>query len=322
MTTGDGQTRPLDISIVTVSHNHLPLIKKCLASLYATSWSSTFETVVVDNACSDRTGEWVARNYPQVTVIRNEARQGYAANGNKGMRAQENGRYVMLLNPDVQCLPGILDTLVAFMDGHPDVGIAGPKLLNPDGTLQPSCRRFSTPASILIRGLHLDGVLRKTGLMRRYLMDDFDHQTAADVDWVTGALMIVRREAIARVGMMDERYFLYSDDQDWCCRMWQGGWRVCYVPQAQAIHAHMREGIRKPWSRAAYHQLVSAIRMFHEFGWKLSRASPTVATRRDCSRSNGGLANTHQNALDADERGQARQRAVVGAQTQSEEDGN
>ena len=200
------------------------------------------------------------------------------------MRAQENGRYVLLLNPDVECLPGFLDTLVAFMDEHPDVGIAAPKLLNPDGTLQPSCRRFSTPASILIRGLHLDGVSRRTGLMQRYLMDDFDHQTVADVDWVTGALMIVRREAIALVGPMDERYFLYSDDQDWCCRMWRGGWRVCYVPQAQAVHAHMREGIRKPWSRAARHQLINGIRMFRKFGWRLSRTSPAVATQHDGSR--------------------------------------
>jgi len=321
MTTAKSEARPIDISIVTVSHNHLPLIKKCLASLYAAAGKSTFETVVVDNA-GDGTGEWVGRNHPQVTVVRNEARQGYAANGNKGMRAQEDSRYVMLLNPDIECLPGLLDTFVAFMDEHPDVGIAGPKLLNPDGTLQPSCRRFSTPASLLIRGLHLDGVLRKTGLMRRYLMDDFDHQAVADIDWVTGALMIVRREAIAQVGMMDERYFLYSDDQDWCCRMWQGGWRVCYLPQARAIHAHMREGIRKPWSRAARHQLFSAIRMFSGFGWKLSRTSPAVAVRRDCSRSNGGPADTHQNALDADERGQARRRAVVGARTQPEEDGN
>jgi GT2 family glycosyltransferase len=135
--------------------------------------------------------------------------------------------------------------------------------------------------------------------------------------------MIVRREAIARVGMMDERYFLYSDDQDWCCRMWQGGWRVCYVPQAQAIHAHMREGIRKPWSRAARHQLVSAVRMLRRFGWRLSRTSPAaVATRRDCCRSNGGPANTHQNALDADERGQARQRATAASRIEPEEDGN
>lgn len=281
MTTGDAQARRLDLSIVTVSHNHLSQIEKCLASLYSISWNSTFEMVVVDNACRDGTGAWIAAHYPQINVIRNEARRGYAANANTGMRAQENGRYVLLLNPDVECLPGLLDTLVAFMDEHSDVGIAGAKLLNLDDTLQPSCRRFSTPGSILVRGLHLDGILRNTGLLQRYLMDDFDHQTVADVDWVTGALMIVRREAIALVGVMDERYFLYSEDQDWCCQMWQGGWRVCYVPQARAIHAHMREGIRKPWSRAARLQVVSAIRMFRKFGWRLSRTSPTVATRGD-----------------------------------------
>ena len=261
----------MDLSIVTVSHNHLPQIQTCLASLHSISRQPTFEMVVVDNACRDGTGAWVAANYPQIRVIRNEAVQGYAANANMGMRAQEHGRYVLLLNPDIECLPGLLDTLVSFMDEHPEAGIAGPKLLNPDSTLQPSCRRFSTPGSLLVRGLHLDGLLRNTGLMRRYLMDDSDHQTVADVDWVTGALMIVRREAMALVGVMDERYSLYSEDQDWCCRMWQGGWRVCYVPQARAMHAHMREGIRKPWSRAARLQAVSAIRMFRKFGWRLSR---------------------------------------------------
>jgi len=93
---------------------------------------------------------------------------------------------------------------------------------------------------------------------------------------------------------MDERYFLYSDDQDWCCRMWRGGWRVCYVPQARAIHAHIREGIKKPWSRAARHQLVSAVRMFSGFGWKLSRTPARVAARRDGSRGDGGPAGAHQ----------------------------
>ena len=284
MTTNDEVAGAPDLSIVTVSHNHLPLIEKCLASLYSISCSSTFEIVVVDNACSDGTGAWVAANYPQLMVIRNDAKQGYAANANMAMRAQANGRYVLLMNPDVEALPRLLDALVEFMDDHPDVGIAGPKLMNLDDTLQPSCRRFSTPGSILVRGLHLDGILRSTSLMRRYLMDDFDHEAVADVDWVTGALMIVRRAAMDVVGVMDERYFLYSEDQDWCCRMWQGGWRVCYVPRARAIHAHLREGIRKPWSSSARHQVVSAIRMFQRFGWRLSRRSPTVATGPDSRR--------------------------------------
>lgn len=271
-----GETHQLDLSIVTVSHNHLPLIEKCLASLYSIPWNSSFEMVVVDNACGDGTAEWTAAHYPQITVIRNKLPQGYAANANMGMRAQKNGRYVLLMNPDVECLPGLIDGLVAFMDQRPGVGIAGPMLLNTDLTLQPSCRRFSTPGSIVVRGLHLDGLLGNTDLIQRYLMADSDHETVAGVDWVTGALMIVRREAIDRVGVMDERYFLYSEDQDWCCRMWQGGWGVCYVPTARAIHAHMREGMRRPWSRAAYHQAVSAVRMFHKFGWRLSRTAGGV----------------------------------------------
>jgi GT2 family glycosyltransferase len=103
------------------------------------------------------------------------------------------------------------------------------------------------------------------------LMSGLTEEHASDVDWVSGALMIVRRKALNDVGPMDERYFLYSEDQDWCCQMWRKGWRVCYVPQACAIHAHPREGIMKPWSKAARYQLISALRMFHKFGWKLSR---------------------------------------------------
>jgi len=153
------------------------------------------------------------------------------------------------------------------------VGIMGPQLLNPDLTIQPSCRRFSTPLTLLIRGLHLDGIFKNFKPVYQYLMADYDHQTVRDVDWVTGALMIVRREAISEIGGMDERYTMaYSEDQDWCCRMWRGGWRVCYVPQARAIHDHLRTGMRKPWSKMARAQLMNAIRMFNKFDWKLSRS--------------------------------------------------
>jgi N-acetylglucosaminyl-diphospho-decaprenol L-rhamnosyltransferase len=261
----------LDLSIVTVSNNHLHLIRTCLTSLYVNRWNVTFETLLVDNACTDGTSEWVTQNHPQVTILRNEAKLGYSANANRGVQAQQRGRYVLMLNPDIECLPGLLDELVRFMDRHRDVGIAGPALFNSDLTIQPSCRRFSTPLVLLVRGLHLDGLFQRAGFIRRYLMEDFDHRTIADVDWVTGALQIVRREALAEVGLMDEAYFIYSEDQDWCCRMWRAGWRVSYVPQASAIHAHRREGIKKPWSRAARHQLCSAIRMFRKFGWRLDR---------------------------------------------------
>ena len=259
-----------DLSIIIVNHDHLPFLKTGIPSLYGLDSKSTVQVVLVDNASRDGAYEWTRENYPQIEIIRNNIQKGYTENANLGIRALQNGRYVILMNPDIVCLPGLLDELTGFMDRHPDVGIAGPKLLNPDLSIQPSCRRFSTPETVLLRGLHLDGIFRRK--MAEYLMADFDHNSVTDVDWVSGALLIVRPEAIAQVGLMDEdRYFLYSEDQDWCCRMWHKGWRVAYVPQAKAIHVHLREGIRKPWSRSARWQLKSAFRMFQKFGWRLTR---------------------------------------------------
>lgn len=263
----------MDLSIVLVSHNQKELIKKYLPSLYTVPTSAAFEVLLIDNTCADGTADWVGRNFPQVRIVRNDIRKSYAENMNMGMRSLQKGRYFVVLNPDIECLPALWDVAIKFMDNNLDVGLIGPQLLNPDLTVQPSCRRFQTPLTMLIRGLHLDGILGKFEAMRQYLMMDYDHKTVIDVDWVTGALMIVRREAIIKVGGMDERYEMaYSEDQDWCCRMWRAGWRVCYVPQAKAIHDHQREGIRKPWSKMARAQLVNAIRMFQKFNWKLSRS--------------------------------------------------
>jgi N-acetylglucosaminyl-diphospho-decaprenol L-rhamnosyltransferase len=261
-----------DLSIVIVSHNHSAVLANCLASIFLCTATVSFTVIVIDNTCEDSTSEGVRADYPQVHLVRNKAAKGFAANVNCGISLCADSRYILLLNPDTECLPGLLDALVDFMDHNPDVGIAGPKLLNMDGTLQASCRRFSTPATILMRGLHFDSLVPHSTLVRQYLMEEFDHHSAGDVDWVTGAALIVRRTATATIGLMDDvRYFLYSEDQDWCLRMWRAGWRVCYVPQARARHALVREGIRKPWSKAGRHQLVSALRMFHKFGWKLDR---------------------------------------------------
>jgi hypothetical protein len=260
-----------DLLVIVVSHNHLPVLKTCLASLFSIRWNVSFEVLVIENTGRDGTREWVRACYPQVHTLQNQSPQGFAANVNHGITAFADSRYVLLINPDCECLPGLLDQLVEFMDDNSNVGIAGPMLLNVDGSVQPSCRRFSTPGVLLHRALHLDVLGGWFASLHRYLMNDFDHRSIRDVDWVTGALLIVRRASIAAVGLMDDRYFLYSEDQDWCCRMWHAGWRVCYLPQARARHLHMREGMKKPWRRAGRYQLVSAFRMFHKFGWRLDR---------------------------------------------------
>ena len=261
------------ITIILVNHNHGDQAQRAIESLYALKDETSFHLIVVDNASSDNVSGWLGARYPQVCVLQNKLPKGFAHNVNLGLRMAVESDYVLLMNPDIECLPGLLKQLVMFMDSNSDVGIAGPQLLNPDLTIQPSCRAFSSPLSILVRGLHMDSILGSTKFMQQYLMTEFDHSSVTDVDWITGALMIVRHEAIEQVGLMDERYFLYSEDQDWCCQMWQAGWRVCYLPQAQAKHAHRREGVRKPWSKATRYQLTSAFKMFRKFGWHLSRTA-------------------------------------------------
>lgn len=267
-----GRQSNIDLSIVLVSTNQLHLLKKFLPSLFDINTSVSFEVACIDNACTDGTADWVKKYFPNVTIIRHSDRKSYAENMNLGMKVMERGRYFVVFNPDIKCLPGLWDESVKFMDNNPDVGLMGPCLLNPDNTIQYSCRRFSTPLALLIRGLHLDPYFYKYEPIKSYLMLDYDHKTVKDVDWVMGALMIVRREAIRQVGGMDERYKItYAEDQDWCCRMWRSNWRVSYVPQAKAIHHHQRDGMRKPWSKMARIQLINTVAMLSKFNWKLTK---------------------------------------------------
>lgn len=262
----------VDLSIVVVSHNHRKYVEEYFSSIFDASSHVTMEVLLIDNFGRDGTAEWVKANFPRVSVITNSSCRSYAENVNTGIEKLKSGRFFVVINPDIKCMPGLWDEAVRFMDENPDVGLMGPKLLNPDLTLQSSCRRFSTPLTLLIRGLHLDGLLTGYGPIYEYLMKDYDHSYVNDVDWVTGALMVVRRSAIDDAGRMDERYEVaYSEDQDWCCSMWRSGWRVCYAPQAVAVHDHIRTGMTKPWSRMARMQLINAVRMFRKFDWKLTR---------------------------------------------------
>jgi GT2 family glycosyltransferase len=263
--------KAVHLSIIVVNHNHRPVIEKCFRSLYALPDRASFEVLLIDNACADGTVEWVRAHYPQVLVRRNPVPRGFAANANAGIRELTRGRYVLLLNPDVIAIPSLLDRLVAFMDDHPETGIAAPRLFYEDGTPQPNCRRFPTAGTLALRALRIDEVWRSPRL-RRYLMEG-ERAEATEVDWVTGAVLIARRSAIDAVGLLDERYFLYWEDLDWCYRMRQAGWRVSWVPEARAIHSQKREGVRRPFSRAGREQVLGALKFFRKFGWNPGRAA-------------------------------------------------
>jgi GT2 family glycosyltransferase len=267
----ENRVTDVDLSVVIVNHNHRPVIEKCFESLYSLPDRATFDVTLIDNACADGTAEWVGGRYPRVVIQRNPVCRGFAANANAGIRALPRGRHVLLLNPDVICIAGLLDRLVAFMDQHPRAGIAAPQLYHADGTADPNCRRFPTPGTLALRALRVDEIWQSPRV-RRYLMDR-ERSAAGEVDWVTGAVLMARRSAVEAVGLLDERYFLYWEDLDWCYRMRQAGWAVYRVPEARAIHAHRREGVRRPFSRAGREQLRGAFRFFRKFGWNPGRAA-------------------------------------------------
>ncbi len=227
-----------DLSIVIVNWNVRDLLRRCLMSALSPQAEQTppcdsVEIIVVDNASTDGSVDMLQAEFPQLTLVANADNRGFPAANNQGIAAAQ-GRYVLALNPDTEILGDALATLVRYMDAHPDVGIVGPQLLNPDGSVQSSRRRFPTLPILFLESTWL-AALAPRALRRYYFLDQPDDITL-DVDWITGAAMLARREAVQQVGGMDEGFFMYSEELDWCRRVKAAGWRVVYHPAAQIIH--------------------------------------------------------------------------------------
>lgn len=233
----DALTR--DLSIVVVSWNTRDLLKACLWSVLRQDPPGTTaftrpvstEVLVVDNGSRDGTPQLVRREFPEIRLLENEDNPGFARANNQAIQ-DSHGRYVLLLNPDTEVRPGAIEELVRFMDEHPRAGAAGPLVLNPDGTLQQSCYRAPTIAREFWRMFYLDMI----HCLSRYAMNDWARDRARSVDVVQGACLIVRREALDRVGLLDERFFIYSEEVDLCQRLRQDGWTIHWVPWARIVH--------------------------------------------------------------------------------------
>jgi GT2 family glycosyltransferase/lipopolysaccharide/colanic/teichoic acid biosynthesis glycosyltransferase len=254
-----------DLSIVIVGYNSRPDLDGCLRAIEASLDAVTSETIVIDNASSDGTVSLVKREFKWVRLFENSSNVGLARAVNRGIR-EAKGHYVLVLNPDIQIRSGSLDALVAFMDSHSDVGMAGAKLLNTDGSLQYSCRAFYTFWTLVLRRTFLGTLFKHSRTIQRHLMLDYDHETPREVDWILGACMLTRRDALADVGPMDERFFLYFEDVDWCYRMWRGGWKVCYVPASVMTHRHARESAGSGISRQLVSHLLSLAHFYEKWG--------------------------------------------------------
>lgn len=217
-----------DVSAIVVTYNALPWIERCLASVRG------YETVVVDHGSTDGTVEFVSERFPDAILVQQENR-GLGAGWNAGMR-HSSGRYFLALNADAWVVGDAVDRLVAFADAHPNAAVAGPRLLNLDGTLQPSARSFPTLWRLATEFLFLRRLGPRTRALNAFYMAGFDHQTEREVDWIMGACMLVRREAVEKVGALDEAYFLFSEEVDWCYRFARAGWKTLFYPGAEVVH--------------------------------------------------------------------------------------
>ncbi|MHB1295235.1 MAG: glycosyltransferase family 2 protein [Anaerolineae bacterium] len=220
-----------DLSIAIVNWNTRVLLADCLRSVQRCADALAVETFVVDNASTDGSAAMVRETFPEVRLIANSDNVGFARANNQAIR-QITGRHVMLLNSDTEVHAGALAALVRFLDDHPDAGGAGPFLENADGSLQPSCHPVLTPGREFWRLCFLEGLLpRATYPMRRW-----PEGQARQVEVIKGACLVLRREALDQVGLLDERYFMYSEEMDLCYRLTQAGWDLYWVPEARVTH--------------------------------------------------------------------------------------
>jgi len=217
-----------DASVVVVTYNGLPWIERCLESVRGE------ETIVVDNGSTDGTVEVVRELFPDVRVIEQE-NLGLAAGWNAGMAAA-SGRWFLILNADAWLTEGSLRRLVAFGDEHPDAALVGPRLLNPDGTLQRSVRGFPTLWRLATEYFFLRKLAPRTRLLNAFYAGGFRHDAVREAEFVMGACMLVRREAVVQVGPLDEDFFLFSEETDWAYRFRRAGWRVLFFPGAECVH--------------------------------------------------------------------------------------
>lgn len=230
-----------DLSVCLVNWNTRADLEQAITSLLADAdhWlrraGSVVEVIVVDNASTDGSAEMVRTRFPAVALVEAAENLGFARGYNLAA-SRAAGRHLLMLNPDTVVRPGALSALVEFLDSHPRAGAAGPRLVNPDGSLQYSCRRFPRPMAALFRNTPLGRLLPGNRFTRDYLMAEWDHDTPRQVDWLSGAALCIRREAWEQVGGFDEAFFMYAEDIDWCLRAHQAGWEVWYVPHAVVVH--------------------------------------------------------------------------------------
>lgn len=251
-----------DVSIIIVNYNTRQLTLDCLASVYASTTSFQYEIIVVDNASRDGSVDAIGGAYPELCMIANRDNTGFAVANNQAMEIAK-GRYVLLLNSDTVVQKDTLDIMIGFMDRHPEMGASGCKVILPDGSLDKACKRgFPTPSASFYYAFGISRMFPDRPKFNQYQLGHLSPDDEYPVDCLVGAFMLVRRETIEQVGGLDETFFMYGEDIDWCYRIKEAGWGIYYYPRTYIVHYKGASARRKP---------MKIIYEFHRAMWVFHR---------------------------------------------------
>ena len=237
--------KDFDLSITICSWNTVDDLRACLVSLTAIKGEANFEVIVVDNNSEDGSPKMVAEDFPWFRLEEMKQNLGFVG-GQNYAAANRNGRHVLPLNSDTIVHPGAIRGLLDHLESHPEVAIVAPKLLNPDGTLQFSCRRFPNPLAALFRNTLLGKLFPNNRFTKEYLMQDWSHDGPREVDWVSGAALLVRDTFVNESGLFDKEFVMFCEDVDLCFQAWKQGKKVIYLPEYQITHAIGRSTDKAP----------------------------------------------------------------------------
>jgi len=224
-----------DVSIIVVAWNVRKLLYDCLKSVYDQTEGVDFEVIYVDNASEDGSVDMVKSEFPQVKIIENSQNEGFIKANNQAIQIAQ-GRYVLLLNSDTIVLDNAIEKIVKFADAHPEAGVVGCKVLNPDGTLQRNCFMYPSVLNMFLFATHLYKIFPKSRFFGRERMTWWDFDYVSEVETICGSCSLVQKKAVEQVGLMDEAYFVYGDDPDWCYRFKKNGWKIMFTPEPRIIH--------------------------------------------------------------------------------------
>ncbi len=272
---GERTIQMLDLAIIIVSYNTCRVLEECLASVYRSQGDFAYEVWVVDNASTDSSADMVAARFPQAHLIRSDVNGGWSYANNLGLRViagpeQQAPDYVLLLNPDTLLPSSALADMLAFMAEHPEAGAVGPRLVLANGELDLACRRsFPTPMSSFYKIYGLGKLFPRSARFAGYNLTYLDPDETTEVDSVVGSFMMVRKEVIEQVGLLDESFFMYGDDLDWAYRMKAAGWKVYYNADVTVLHY---KGEASKTSRKAHYEFYRAMHTFYKKHYRATTA--------------------------------------------------